>query len=211
MKIIILILTFFLLQQRFYSQNKIVGIVNYYKSNDSSGKISMSTSDKQILLLNSRIHKIEIIQNGIVNKLETNDKGFFKTSINESDSIKIIINKKSELLKAIFKYKTIDLKDSLKINISDKKIAISRDSIAFPEFYSKYNEKQAFLDYNNSNKRFLIGGFVTEKSIHQKELIKKYTIRYDQLFGCEVMLSEMRIMYRYNEVMKKLIGIKYIW
>jgi hypothetical protein len=199
--------------QNIYSQQEIVGKVEFYKSNDTTDKFSMSTSDNQIQSLNSRTHKIELTQNGRINQTETDKDGFFTFFIHQKDSIKISVEKDSNILSEDFYYKTADLNDTLKLRISDKKVALYRDSIAEPEFYKKYNEEIAIADFKNGKRQILAGGgFFTEEVLEKREkLSKEYKFEYYYIFGCEGNLYQTRIAYRYNEVMKKLIGIKNVW
>jgi len=174
----------------------------------------MSTSKVAINSLNSRIHKIKIIQDGIVNEYETNINGIFNVVVYDSEKVDIIVNDFAKLLKGNFSYKTEELKDSVFLRISDQKIASYTDSISSPKFYAKYNKKQASLDFQNGRKRILgaTSGFMTKETIERRlELSKKYGFEYEYIMGCITSEPKMRIIYRYNETMKKLIGVKNVW
>ncbi|MDP2687813.1 MAG: hypothetical protein Q8O62_11360 [Aequorivita sp.] len=210
MKKIIFILTILFFQQQLYSQKEVVGKVEFYKSCDTDEKISMSTSENEIKSLNSRNQQIEINLNGKISEYKTNENGIFKFAVYQADSMKIVVNKKSDVLNETFHFKTADLNDTIRLKISDKKVSLYRDSISSPEFYQKYNEQQAYSDFKNGRKRILAGGgFIAEKSWERRNaMTEKYGIEYDYLIGCVGLQSEFRIMYRYNEVIKKLLGIK---
>src|SRR5690606_23546193 len=106
-----------------------------------------------------------------------------------------------------------EIKDTLKLRISDKKLAVQLDSQLEPEFYNKYSENQANTDFANGKRIILAVGidWRTDKSTKRiKEITELYNVNYKYIF--DPSQSEMRILYRYNQVMKKLIGInKNVW
>ena len=100
-----------------------------------------------------------------------------------------------------------------KLKISDLRITTYRDSIESPEFYIKYSEKQAYSDFKNGKKRILANDefHSKESSERRKKLSKQYGFEYDYIFDSQTTIYKYRIMTRYNEIMKKLIGIKNVW
>ena len=144
---------------------------------------------------------------------QTESTGIFSFKANSIDSIKIVVNEKSKVLHGIFKVFPLTAKDTILVRISDQKLSLYKDSIQSPKFFKKYNEKQAELDFKNGNARFLgSGGFMTKKTAkRRKKLSEQYNFKYEYIFGCMQLRSERRIAFRYNEVMKKLIGIKNVW
>ncbi|GGG60550.1 hypothetical protein [Bizionia arctica] len=199
-------------QQNLYSQKEIVGKVEFYKSIDNEWNILESFPDETIENLTNRNHKIQIIQKDIITELETESNGVFIIRTELNDSIFIKVNDHSPVLNENFQFDFKEIRDTLRLRISDKKLSIYRDSIGNPEFYNKYNEQQAELDFKNG-KRELLGLAVcwpTEKSIEiHKQIEAEYGINY---YYIEPTREKIKIMYRYNQVMKKLIGInKNVW
>ncbi len=214
MKKILFILTILIFQQNLYSQKDIVGKVEYYKSYSYGIPSFDSGIEKLLKRLNSQNQKIEIRQGTTIREFETDSSGIFKYSVNPNEKIFLSINKNSKTTSANFSFEPSEIEDSLKLKISDLRIMTYRDSISAPEFYNKYSEKQARVDFENGNLRIIGGGsFLTKKTIKRREKIaKEYGFRYEYEFGCEIMGAEYRIIHRYNETMKKLIGInKNVW
>ena len=172
-----------------------------------------SSSDGTIRNLNSKRHKIKITQGQNILEFQTDTKGFFKFEASLNDTVYIVVNEKSPIFSKRFRYVFNEVNYPIKLRISDKKLATYKDSIQAPDFFKKYNEKQAELDFNDGKKRILAGGgFISEESMKRREkLSAKYGIEYDYLFGCIIMRPELRIMNRYNKVMKELTGIKNVW
>ncbi len=207
-------MTILIFQQNLYSQKEIVGKVEYYKSYSYGIQSFDSGIKKSLKRLNSQNQKIEIIQGTTIREFETDSSGIFKCNINPNEKIFLSINKNSKTTNADFSFEPSELKDSLILKISDLRIMTYRDSISTPEFYNKYSETQARVDFENGNLRIIGGGsFLTKKTIKRREKIaKEYGFRYEYEFGCEIMGAEYRILHRYNETMKKLIGInKNVW
>ena len=169
-----------------------------------------SFPDGTIKNLTNRKHKIKIKQKDSISELETDSTGIFKFIADLKSSIQIKVNDHSPVLNKTFEFNFNEITDTLKLRISDKKLAVYRDSITEPEFYKKYSEKQAELDFKNGIRRiFGGGGFLADETYKRNELLaEKYNLKYEYLFGCIVERNKIRIINRYNEVMKKLIGIK---
>ncbi|MCF1422092.1 hypothetical protein [Mangrovimonas futianensis] len=195
--------------QFLFSQREIVGKVEFYKSVESEYKILESFPDGTIQNLTNRKHKIRIKQKNRLFELETDSSGIFKFRTYLNDSIHINVNHHSNFFNEIFKFDSYELSDTLKLRISDRKLAVYRDSLVEPEFYNKYSEKQAYIDFNNGIRRlFSTGGFLSDYTIQKNKLLaEKYDLNYEYLFGCIVNRTKIRIVYRYNQVMKKLMGI----
>ncbi|NJB72905.1 hypothetical protein GGR42_003403 [Saonia flava] len=212
-RIIILLLLIFTYQTNLLGQNKIVGKIEFYKSSNSEWAELESSSDRQIELLNSRRHKIKIAQGESSTEMRTDSTGFFLFMLNSPDSLKIAVNEKSKVLNGLFKISVPPKNDTILFKISDKKLSLYKDSIQSPVFFKKYNEKQAELDFKNDNAQFLGSGqFIPQKVIKKrKRLSEQHNFEYKYVFGCIQSRAERRIAYRYNEVMKKLVGIKNVW
>ncbi|MFG6687925.1 hypothetical protein ACGK9U_15190 [Mariniflexile sp. HNIBRBA6329] len=206
-------MTILVFQQNLYSQKEIVGKVEYYISNNYDIPSFTASSEKTIKYLNSRRQQIELIQGNSITEIKTDTTGIFKINIKLDENLKITVNKKSKLLASEFQFSSNQLNDTLKLRITDEKIDIYKDSIASPKFYNMYNENQAYSDFENGKKRILTGaGFVSkESSIRRKKLSEEYGFEYEPIHGCIILSSESRIIYRYNKIMKKLIGIKNVW
>jgi hypothetical protein len=206
-------LTILIFQQSLYSQKEIVGKVEFYKSIESDYKRLESMPDQTIKNLSNKIHKLEIEQNNQITQLKTDSTGIFKIRTELTDSIKITFNDYSPAFTEKFEFDLSQVKDTLKLKISDKKLCIYIDSISAPKFYEKYNEKQAELDFKNGRKKLLGIGidWRTEESIERsKEIESEYEIKYEYIW--QASHEKIRIMYRYNQIMKKLIGInKNVW
>ena len=206
-------MTILVFQQNLYSQKEIVGKVEYYISNNYDIPSFAASSEKTIKYLNSRRQQIELIQGNSITEIKTDTTGIFKINIKLDVNLKITVNKKSKLLASEFQFSSNQLNDTLKLRITDEKIDIYKDSISSPKFYNMYSENQAYSDFENGKKRILTGaGFVSkESSMRRKKLSKEYGFEYEPIHGCIILSSESRIIYRYNKIMKKLIGIKNVW
>ena len=213
MRKIVFILTILVFQQNLYSQKEIVGKVEYYISNNYDITSFATSSKKTIRYLNTRSQQIELIQGNSISEIKTDTAGIFKVNIKFDENVKITVNKKSKLLAAVFQFSSNELKDTLKLRIADEKIDIYKDSITSPEFYNMYSENKAYSDFENGRKRILTGsGFVSKKILkRRKKLSKEYGFEYEPTHGCIILSSESRIIYRYNKIMKKLMGIKNVW
>ncbi|MCL6295569.1 hypothetical protein [Jejuia spongiicola] len=205
----IFILTLLVFQQSLFSQKEIVGKVEFYKSEATEFALFRDIKDKYIKNLNKRISKIQLIQKDNTTRVETDSFGTFKVKVLLKDSIRFKVNEHSPIFNGQFEFGYNDIKDTLKLWISDKKLAIHRDSIDEPEFYKKYNEQKAELNFRDDKREILLIQYdwpkdkITEK---RKRIKKTYDIIYEYFFNPSQV--QMRIMYRYNKVMGKLIGIK---
>ncbi|ALJ06554.1 hypothetical protein APS56_16055 [Pseudalgibacter alginicilyticus] len=200
-------------QQNLYAQKEIIGNVEYYMSYSYGIPNMDSATEKTLEFLNSQKQKVEIKQGTTIREFETDSNGIFKCNVNPNEKIYLSINKKSKTTNADFTFDPSQISDTLKLKISDLRTATYRDSISSPEFYNKYSEKQARLDFENGNLRIIAGGgFLSKKTIKRRNKIsKEYGIEYDYIYGCIIVATESRIIHRYNETMKKLIGIKNVW
>ena len=180
---------------------------------ENEWKTLESFPDGTIEHLNNRKHKIKIKQKDKTTELETDSTGVFKFRTALNDSIQIKVNDHSPVINKNFQFDFNEIRDTIRLRISDKKLAVYRDSIGEPEFYIKYSELQAELDFKNE-KRELLGLAVcwpSDESIERRKQIEvEYRIKYNYYF--DPTREKIRIMYRYNQVMKKLIGInKNVW
>jgi hypothetical protein len=212
-KFVLLILVLFL-NQNLHSQNEVVGQVEFYKSNASLDPAFQSSTDKQIMKLNSQKHQISVRQRGKTQKVSTDSLGLFWISIFPTDTIFIEVNKGSKILNSSFVLHPTSNTDTLKLKISDKNLVRYKDSIVAPEFFKEYNEQQAVEDFENGSLRLLaVGGEITkEEKTKQEVFTEKYKVTFEYpLFGSMQSQSELRIMQRYNQKMEELIGIKNVW
>lgn len=213
MKQILLFITLFIVQQSIFAQVDIVGKVSFYKYLPHKNNRFASSTDASIDRLNTRKYHIEIVQNGNISTLRVDSTGIFTTTVNSKDSLTITINKKAKMLKKVFRIAPSQLTDTLLLQISDRKLSSYRDSIRDPAFYNTYSERQAVIDFKNGKAQILAGGaFLSDKAIKSREdLETQYHFTYRNIFGCMTSHSEIRIAYKYNLVMSKLIGIENPW
>lgn len=213
MKKTLLIIILCIFQQSLFAQVDIVGKVSFYKYLPHENDRFASSTDATIDRLNIRKHYVEIVQNGNVSTLRVDSTGVFTTIVSPKDSLTIIINKKANVLKKVFRIAPSQLTDTLLLQISDRKLSNYRDSIRDPAFYNTYNERQAILDFKNGKARILAGGaFLPDKAIkRRKKKETQHHFTYYNIFGCMVSHSQLRIAYKYNQVMQKLIGIEDPW
>jgi len=207
------ILTILIFQQSLYSQKEIVGKVEFYKSEATKFVLFRDKDDQYTKNLNKRKSKIKLLQKNSITEIETDSSGIFRISVSQKDSIRIIVNEHSPVFEEQFEFAYKEIKDTLKLRISDKKLAIQLDSQLEPEFYIKYNENQANEDFADGKRIILAVGIdwrTDESTKRIKEITELYNVKYKYIF--DPSQSEMRILYRYSQVMKKLIGInKNVW
>ncbi|OAD92725.1 hypothetical protein A7A78_02105 [Aequorivita soesokkakensis] len=200
-------------QQSLYSQKEIVGKVEFYKSKATEFVLFRDKDDLYTKNLNKRKSKIKLFQRDSIKEIETNSSGVFVLKTTLKDSIRIIVNEHSPVFNGQFEFDFNEINDTLKLRISDKKLAIKLDSQLEPEFYNKYSENQANVDFANGKRIILAVGIdwrTDESTKIIKEITELYNVNYKYIF--DPSQSEMRILYRYNEVMKKLMGInKNVW
>lgn len=206
-------MTILIFQQSLYSQKEIVGKVEFYKSVESDYRILESFPDGTIKNLTNRKHKIKIQQKDSIYELETDSIGIFKCRVDLKNPIRIKVNDHSPVFNETFDFDLNKIRDTLKLRISDKKLAVYRDSIAEPEFFKKYNEKQAEIDFQNGKRQLLwyIAGWMSDEYFNnQNKIITEFKVK--KIEFVEPSREEIRIMFRYNQIMKKLIGInKNVW
>ncbi|MFS4446019.1 hypothetical protein [Maribacter sp. 2307UL18-2] len=207
------ILILFYFQQNIYSQKEVVGKVEIYKSVENEWKILESSSDGTIENLTNKEHQIKVQDEYNTTDFKTDSSGLFKIRTTLNDSIRITVNDHSPILNGEFHFDLNEIRDTLKLRISDKKLAVYRDSILEPNFFSSFNEQQAETNFNNG-KRELLGIAVCwpseESAKRRKQIEAEYGVKYRYYF--DPTREKIRIMFRYNQVIKKLIGInKNVW
>ena len=206
---IIFILSIIIFQQSLYAQKEIVGIVEFYKSEASEFGLLRDSKGLYTKNLNRRISEVQFIQKDSAIKIETDSLGVFKINIPFSDSLIVSVNKNSSYFNGEFKFAYSEIKDTLRLRISDKKYAIKVDSYFEPEFYNKYNEAQAELNFKNGKREILLiqHDWPKDETIEKRNRVEiKYNVTYEGIFNANEV--QARIMYRYNKVMRDLMGIK---
>ncbi|WP_188363233.1 hypothetical protein [Flavobacterium orientale] len=214
MKYIILILTFGLLQNIVAQESK-VGIVTFIKYRDTNDKFTESTTDSTVAYFNKRKHSILITNKKDTTRLKTDSLGIFKIPKQYFDYCSITVNPETKYLREEFLFiEGLGKMDSLKFEIYDYHISNIIDSTKAPEFYNKFNTKKAEQDFFAGNKRYLLGNGATYSNDFIEKLKSKsekfgFKIEYpEKMHGT---LAEHRILFRYNERMKELLGIKNWW
>ncbi|GGD27024.1 hypothetical protein [Flavobacterium orientale] len=206
-----LILTFGALQNLVAQETK-VGIVKVVKYRDTNDKITESTTDATLAYFNKREHSILITNKKDTTRLKTDALGIFTIPKQYFDYCSITVNPESKYLREEFLFLDgFGKKDSLKLEIYDYHISTTIDSTMAPAFYNKFNTKKAEQDFFAGNKRYLLGNGITYVNDFIEQLKSKsekfgFKIEYpEKMYGT---LAEHRILFRYNERMKELLGIK---
>ena len=206
-------MTILIFQQNLYPQKEIVGKVEFYKSEATEFALFRDTEDTYTKNLNKRKSKIQLFQRDSLTEIETDSTGIFKFRVSLKDSIGIIVNRLSPVFNGEFKFNYDDIKDTLKLKISDQKLAHLLDSQREPEFQKKYSEEQARIDFKNGNRNLLLIGFdwpTEETKNKRREVSETYNVEYIYIF--DPSHCKMRIMYRYNKVIRDILGIeKNVW
>jgi hypothetical protein len=211
----ILILFFF--QQNLIAQIEIVGKIEYCRSKEFKSGHLETFSEKTFKSLNSREHYLKINQGKYIIEKQTNSNGIFKIELVKNEPLTIQVYKKESIYNKTFYYnpEKYTINDTIVFRISERKLYLNIDSLQAPKFYKKYNEKIAELDFKNGNARILgSGNWLTEEIVEKREkLSEKHNFKYEYILGglTSTATAERRIAYRYNEKMKKLIGIKNVW
>nr|WP_299383109.1 hypothetical protein [Allomuricauda sp.] len=193
-----------------FSQDMKLGKVEFHKSFPSEHKMIQSSSDKQIERLNNRRHRIEIRQGTKDTIIITDSTATFRFVLGINDSLHIKVNPRSRTISKSMVLHPKDIIDTLRLKISDRRLAAHIDSLQTPKFYAKYNERQAEIDFKNGKAQLLgSGSFIGEETQRRRQrFADKYKFEYRYVFGCFVSRPEIRIAHRYNRVMKKLLGIE---
>ena len=213
---ILLILIVGLFQDTFAQESESkVGKVKVVKYRDTNDKITESTTDKTLAYLNKRKHDILITNKKDTTLLKTDSLGIFIIPNKYFNYCSITVNPKTKDLREEFLFiEGLGAKDSLEFKIYDYHISNKIDSTKAPEFYKKFNTKKAEQDFFAGNKRYLLGNGIkySKNFIEQLELKSKeygFEIEYPEKMSGT--LEEHRILYRYNDRMKELLGIKNWW
>lgn len=211
---ILIILTFGIFQNTFAQEIK-VGIVKVVKYKDTKDKFTQSTTDSTLAYFNKKKHDILITNKKDTTLMKTDSNGVFKIPNTYFDYCSITVNPKTKILREEFLFLDgFGEKDSVIFEITDYHISNKIDSTIVPEFYNKFNTKMAEEDFFVGKKRYLLGKGIkySDKFIDQLKIKSKeygFKIEYpEKMYGT---LPEHRILYRYNERMKELLGIKNWW
>ena len=213
-KYILIILTFGLFQNLLAQENK-VGKVKVVKYRDTSDRFTESTTDSTLAYLNKREHDILITNKKDTTRLKTNSLGIFEIPKKYFNYCSITVNPKTKDLREEFLFmEGLGKKDSLEFEVYDYHFSNKIDSTKAPEFYNKFNTQRAEQDFLAGKKRYLLGNGIE----FSKRFIEQLELKANE-FGFEIeypekmsgILSEHRILYKYNERMRELLGIKNWW
>ena len=214
LKFILIILTFGLFQNILAQETK-VGKVKIVKYRDTDDKFTESTTDSTLAYLNKKKHDILITNKKDTTLLETNSNGIFKIPKKYFNYCSLTVNPKTKDLREEFLFmEGIGETDSIEFKIYDYHISNKIDSTKAPKFYKKFNTQRAEQDFFAGKKRYLLGDGANYSDSFIKKLNAKsqefgFKIEYaDEMRGT---LTEHRILYRYNERMRELLGIKNRW
>jgi hypothetical protein len=210
-KYILLFFAFVFFQSSF-SQNERIGKITVVKYRESDNKFIMSTTDTTLAILNKRNHSVIISNKQDSLWLKTDLQGIFKIPKKYFDYCRITVNQDyKDLYEEFLFMEGFDKNDTLKLKIHDYHISNKIDSIKAPNFYQNYNTKKAEKDFFNGKKRYLLGigaeyskEFIDE--LERKSIEFGFEIEYPQKMSG--ILAEHRILYRYNNRMRELLGIK---
>lgn len=209
LKKIFFIIIIFLFQQDLHSQKEIIGKVEFYNSEATEFALFRNTDNNYTKNLNKRKSKIQVSQRDSVIEINTDSYGIFKFSISPEYPIHIIVNKQSSVFYGKFEFNSYDIKDTLKLRISDKELAVRLDSRLEPDFQKKYSEYQARLDFENRKLNLLLMSMdwlKDEIRQRRKDITQTHNVEY--IYISYPSQCKMRIMYRYNKVIRGLLGIK---
>jgi hypothetical protein len=197
------------------AQDSKIGIVQFLKYSDTDDKFTQSTTDSTIAYFNKRKHSILITNKKDSTKLKTNNRGIFKIPEKYFDYCSITINPGIKHLSEEFLFmEGLGKKDSITFKVYDYHISNQIDSTRAPDFYNKFNTNKAEKDFFDGNKRYLLGIGITYSNKFMENLESKskefgFKIEYpEKMVGT---LSEQRVIYRYNNRMRELLGIKSWW
>ena len=214
LKYILIILTTGISQNLLAQETKI-GKVKVVKYRDTDDKFTESTTDSTLAYLNKREHDILITNKKDTTRLKTNSIGIFEIPKRYFNYCSITVNPKAKDLREEFLFmEGLGIKDSLEFEIYDYHISNKIDSTKAPEFYNKFNTEKAEQDFFAGKKRYLLAEGATYSDSFIEKLNAKsekfgFKIEYpEKMYGT---LTEHRILYRYNERMKELLGIKNWW
>ena len=186
-----------------------MGKVEVFKSVEHEWKDLESNSDYSLKQFNKRKHFVQIWQGESLAYLQTDTTGIFKAVIDTSTKFLIKVYPYSPIFSTEFRFESGVYKDTLELRISDERLAVYRDSIRAPEFQQKYSMKQAEIDFKNGKRQLL--AYVTdwprsEYTENIKRIENEYNVTFE--YFADHPREKIRIMYRYNQVMKKLLGIE---
>lgn len=208
MKSVLLILVILVFQPRLWAQQEIVGNVAVFKSVEHEWDYLDSTSNYTLNHFNARNHKVEIWQGEKVNKLMTDTLGTFKAVVDTTMAFLIKVYPESPIFNKEFQFSPGVYPYTLNLQISDERLAIYRDSVGDPKFHNRFSKQQAAVNFQNGEYLLLLPYlcFPSQESIEKWERIKeRYAVQYE---GFDLYHEKLRIAYRYNREMLKLLGIE---
>ncbi len=212
---IILLISIIGFFQYSYSQNEKIGKVIVVKYRDSDDKFIQSTTDSEIDLLNKRKHNVLISNKSDSLLIKTDSLSYFQIPENYFDYCSITVNKNYRELREEFLFLDgLGIKDTIKLKVFDYHISNKIDSTKTPEFYTKFNTTKAEQDFFNGNKRYLLGEgieYSTEFLKQLKSKSKEFGFKIEYPNKMSGILAEHRILYRYNNRMRELLGLKNWW
>lgn len=213
-KYILIIITFGIFQNINAQESKI-GKVKFVKYRDTDDKFTESTTDSTVAYFNKKEHDILITNKKDTTRLKTDSRGIFKIPEKYFDYCSITVNPEFKDLREEFLFmEGFGKNDILEFEINDYHISNKIDSTKAPEFYIRFNIKKAEQDFFAGKKRYLLGNGITYSNGFIKQLklkSKEFGFVIEYLEKMRGILSEHRILYRYNERMKVLLGINNRW
>lgn len=198
-----------------FGQNEKIGKITVAKYLESDDKFIMSTTDSTLAFLNKREHSVLISNKQDSIWLKSDSQGIFKIPEMYFDYCRITLNQDYKDLYEDFLFmEGFGKKDTIELKIYDYHISNKVDSIKAPNFYQNYNTKKAEKDFFDGKKRYLLGVGAEYSEEFLNELERKsiefgFEIQYPEKMSG--ILAEHRILYRYNNRMKELLGIKNWW
>ncbi|PKV52790.1 hypothetical protein ATE84_4917 [Aquimarina sp. MAR_2010_214] len=191
-----------------FSQTKISGKTKYFASYKYNLSVLDSLVKKELSILNSAKHTIEIKQGSKTYNTQTDSKGFFEMLLDSEEQIFIKVNKESKVSNFNFIIEPHKFNRLIELNMTNTRVESHIDSITSTKFYNKYNLGQAYKNFENKNYKLII----IEKPNTSKQIIKRRRRkekRHNVKYVPEDInsVAELRMMIKYNSKMKELIGI----
>lgn len=207
MKTYILILVS-VIQLNLFSQTKISGKTKYFASYNYNLPVLDSLVTNELSILNTTKHTIEIKQGSKTYNTLTDSIGFFEAYLDSKEEISIKVNKESKVSNFNFIVKPQKFNRLIELNMPNARFESHIDSLTSTKFHNKYNLAQAYKNFENKNYIIIITEkYNTSKQVtkKRKRIDKRKNIKY--VFEDINLISELRIMIKYNSKIKELIGI----